>query len=149
MATTPASANDSAMERPVKVRRTLKGMALAEADKSMYQGWELDPDEDSQVLVEPWETAQLLEPHHVDLVEPAVDAAVEAIDLTKEPEAAWIVLYYRQSILPNSEYFLPTLQLAAPKELLWRSVSQLLFAFLCVLPPLSLTTCSQLTCSGH
>ena len=41
------------MEPPAKRRKYLKGMELAEFDMASVANWELDPNEDSQVLVEP------------------------------------------------------------------------------------------------
>lgn len=43
----------ASMEPPAKRRRYLKGMELAEVDKASVAHWELDPNEDSQVLLEP------------------------------------------------------------------------------------------------
>ena len=43
----------ASMEPPAKRRRYLKGMELAEVDKAFVAHWELDPNEDSQVLLEP------------------------------------------------------------------------------------------------
>ena len=48
------SSRKASMEGPAKRRRQwLKGMELAEVDKASVAHWELDPNEDSQVLLEP------------------------------------------------------------------------------------------------